>query len=101
MTTTTTTTAATAAVATAATAAVATTTATPGFARPGLVDRESAAINLLIVESLNGRLGLGITAHLHEAEAFATARIAVLNHLALCTLPNSENNCSRSASPTW
>jgi hypothetical protein len=35
----------------------------------------------LLVEALDGRLRLGIRAHLDEAESLAPARLAVLDHL--------------------
>ena len=77
--------AATAAVATstaAATAAVATSTATAAatlLAGTSFIDGQAAPIDLFEVEGLDGRLGLGLVVHLDEAEAFAAARVAVLD----------------------
>ena len=36
---------------------------------------------VLVIEALDGRLCLGLIAHLHEAEALAAARVAVLDDL--------------------
>ncbi len=73
----------TAATATAAAAAVTAATAAtrPGFARFGLVDRQAPSVDFLIMQALDGRLGLGLATHLNEAEPLASARGAVLDHL--------------------
>src|SRR5262245_10947659 len=54
----------------------------------GLVDREAPAVELMILQTLDGRLRLGLAAHLHEAEALAPAGGAVLDDLR--TLHDSE-----------
>ena len=80
-------TAATAAPTTAAAAAVAATatavaaTAAARLAGLGLVDRQATAVDFLVVQALNGRLRLGVTAHLHEAEPLAPTRVAILDDL--------------------
>jgi hypothetical protein len=77
-----TTAAASTAVSTAATAAASTTASTGSIlARLGFVHFQSAAINFLAVQSGDGGFGLIIAAHLHEAEAFAAARLAVVDDL--------------------
>jgi hypothetical protein len=42
---------------------------------------------VLVVKALDGRLGLGLAAHLHEAEALAAARVAVLDDLRALNVP--------------
>src|SRR4051794_28654465 len=76
--------AATAAVATAAatTTAVATAAATTAataaiFPRLGFVHGQVPPVMVPIVEPLDGRLGLGVGAHLHEAEPLRAVRLAV------------------------
>src|SRR5262249_44137348 len=58
------------------------TASTPSFAPgSGLVDREAAAVHVLAVEGLDGRLGLLIAAHLHEAKPLGAAGVAVHDDL--------------------
>jgi len=70
----------------ATTATAATTAATKAartlFTRAGLVDDNGTAFQRLPVHAVDGRLGLGIRAHLDEAEALRTARVPV--HHDLC-----------------
>src|SRR5438128_156664 len=51
---------------------------------PGFVDRQSSAIDLFAVQSANGRLGLGVAAHLHEAKAFGSSGVSVHDDLRGC-----------------
>src|SRR5262249_5351569 len=60
----------------------------PRLAGLGLVDCEAPAVDLLILQTLDGLLRLGLAAHLHEAEALAPTRVAV--HDDLRTLHDSE-----------
>ena len=91
------TTAATAATATAAAAATATAAATgPGLARPGLIDRQATAVDLLVVQGVDRGLRLGVRAHFDETESLASTRVPVGDHLRALTLPYWENSCSRS-----
>jgi len=48
---------------------------------PGLVHDERAALQRLAVHAVDGGLGFGIRAHLHEAEALGAAGLAVHHHL--------------------
>ncbi len=74
---------------TASTAAAAVTTSTSAvFTGLGLVHRQSTAVMFAVVEAIDGRLRLGLGIHLDEAEAFAPAGVAVLDHLG--TLDGSE-----------
>jgi hypothetical protein len=72
-------------VATATATATATVTtaaaATTFFTRTGFVDSQTTAVLLLIIERSDGRTGGVVVAHFDEAEAFATAGVAILNHL--------------------
>src|SRR5262249_34359585 len=68
-------------------AAVAAPAARTRLAGLGLVDREATAVVLLVVQALDGRLRLGVAAHLHEAEALAAARVTVLDHLGALDRP--------------
>src|SRR2546421_136637 len=69
---------ATAPAATTPAAAAVTTAATgAGLARLGLIDGQATTVVLLLVEATDGRIGFGIAAHLHEAEALAPARLSV------------------------
>jgi hypothetical protein len=54
--------------------------ATP-FTRLGLIDSQGAVSLGLAVHGLDGRLGLGVAAHLDKAEALAAAGVAVLDDL--------------------
>src|SRR6266542_2464004 len=71
--------------ATATTEAAATTTATTAtwaiFAGLGFVDGQGAAFVLLAVEGGDCLLGLFIVGHFDEAEAFASAGVAVIDDL--------------------
>src|SRR5437667_2059576 len=73
-------TAATAEAAAAATTAAAETTRTL-FTRARFVDHQRAAVEGLAVHAVDGRLSLGVRAHLHEAEALGAAGVAVHHHL--------------------
>jgi hypothetical protein len=73
---------------TAASAAAAATTTATLFARARFVYGQGSAVVLFEVETLNGRLCLGIAAHLDEAETFAATRVTV--HDDLRTLHLSE-----------
>ena len=55
---------------------------------------------LVVVESLDRCLRLGVGAHLHEPEPLRAVRIPVYDDLALWTVPNGVNNASRSDSLT-
>ena len=67
-----------------------------GYPRLGLVHREATPVVILIIESLDRRLGLGVGVHLDEAEPLAAARVTVRDDLALCTVPNGVNHPCRS-----
>ena len=54
--------------------------ATAVLTRLGLVDRQPTAADLVIVQTLNGRLRLAFAAHLHEAEPFTAPGTAVAHH---------------------
>ncbi len=71
----------TAAAITAPAAPAVTAATTPRFPGLGFVDSQPTAIDLLVMERLDGRLGLLIAAHLHEAEALAAAGVAVVDDL--------------------
>src|SRR5262249_50657506 len=69
---------ATATTAATAVAAAATAAATAAFGpRLGLVDRQRATVAILAVEGLDGRLGLLLGLHFHEAEALGSPRVPV------------------------
>src|SRR5262249_11397003 len=55
--------------------------ATSVLAWPGFLDRERTTVDLAVVETLDGRLGLGLAVHLHEAEAHLAAGTAALHDL--------------------
>jgi hypothetical protein len=55
--------------------------ATSTVAEPGFIDREPPTVDLAVVETLDGRLGLGFGVHLHEAEALVAAGIAASHYL--------------------
>src|SRR5262249_51462017 len=61
-----------------ATAAAATAAILTGL---GLVDRQATAAVLLVVQAVDGGLGLGVGVHLDEPEALAAPGVAILNHL--------------------
>src|SRR5262245_31957080 len=61
--------------------AAATAAAGSGFARPGLVDCETTAVVILLVERFDRGLCVALRAHLDEPEALAPACVAVGNHL--------------------
>src|SRR4051794_4884537 len=71
----------TAATATTVTTAAATTAATATgaaiFAGPSFVDGQLTAVDVLVVQRLDGRLGLIGATHLHETEALGAAGVAV------------------------
>src|SRR6185369_11719903 len=64
-----------------ATATAATETTRALFTRTGFVDDERAAVEGLAVHAVDGRLGLGVRSHFHEAEALGTAGVTVHHHL--------------------
>src|SRR5262249_26525512 len=70
-----------AAVAAPATAAGAAAPAAPLGLGLGLVDRQAAAVHLLAVERLDGRLGLLVAVHLDETEPLGPARVPVHDDL--------------------
>src|SRR5206468_7433871 len=65
----------------AATAARATPAAAALLARLGLVDCQGSALDVFAVQRLNGRLGLLVRLHLHEAEPLRPASVAVHDDL--------------------
>jgi len=74
------------AIATATTATPALVAATPAaaparalFARTRFVDRESAALEVLLVEHFNGLISFSLRAHLDEGEAAGTAGRPILH----------------------
>ena len=86
---------------TTATAVAAPTTAAPTLLTGlGLVDRQVPPVVVMAVEPLDGRLRLGVGAHLHEPEPLRAVRVPIDDDLALWTVPNGENNASRSDSLT-
>ena len=84
------------------TAAVAAPTAAAPTLLPwfGLVDRQVPAVVVVTVETLDGRLRLGVRAHLHECEPLRAVGVPIDDDLWLWTDPNGENNASRSDSLT-
>jgi hypothetical protein len=54
-----------------------TTAAGTGNPRLGFVDRKSPAVVLLLVQSLDRRLSLGVRAHLDKTEPLTAARVTV------------------------
>jgi hypothetical protein len=62
-------------------APIATASAASIFAGLGFVDRESTAVVLAIVKTIDGGQGFGLAIHLHKAEPFASPGVAVLDHL--------------------
>ncbi len=73
----------------AATTTVAAAAAATRLARLGLIDREAPAVDFLVVKTLDGRLGLGLAAHLDEAKALAPTRVAILDDLRALHDPES------------
>src|SRR5262249_6996976 len=69
------------AVASPAASARATPTSAAAFLGPGLVDGEDPTAHLLAVHAGDGGLGLGVAAHLDEAEPLGPPRVAVHDHL--------------------
>ena len=65
------------------------------FARLGYVDGQTPAVVILIVQSLDRRLGSFIRIHLDEPETLATAGLSILNYLVLSTFPNGANHSAR------
>src|SRR5437763_924383 len=61
--------------------------AAPFFAGPGLVDGQGASVGLLPVQGRHRGPGLVVVAHLHEAEAFRPARLAVRDDLGRLHVP--------------
>ena len=53
-----------------------------GYPRLGLVHREATPVVILIMESLDRRLGFGVRVHLDEAEPLAAARVTVRDNKA-------------------
>src|ERR1700686_4747839 len=51
------------------------------FAGTGFIDCQGAAVDLLAAEGRDGRLRLGVAAHLDEAESLGSAGVAVHDHL--------------------
>src|SRR5205823_4144166 len=69
------------AVAATAAAAAAAPAAAPVGLGAGFVHRERPAVHLLPVEGRDGRLGLVVIGHLHEAEALGATGVPVHDHL--------------------
>ena len=67
--------------ATAATISTTTATATAVFAGLCLVHRQTASVVFLVVQSVDGREGIGVRCHLDEAEAAAATCLPVLDDL--------------------
>ena len=63
-----------------------------GYPRLGFVHRETTPVVILIMESLDRCLSLGVGVHLDEAEPLAAARVTVWMTWALCTVPNGVNH---------
>ncbi len=94
--------AATASTTTAATV-VASTTAAAATLLPwlGLVHRQVPAVVIMTVETLDGRLRLGVGPHLHESEPFGAVGVLIDDDPTLLWIdPNGVNNASRSESLT-
>jgi hypothetical protein len=64
---------------TAATPAATSASASPTFARFGLVHRQRPAAMFLVVQTADGGLGLGIGAHFHKSEALAPTGVTIGN----------------------
>ena len=80
--------------------------APPLFSRPGLVDGERPAIDLLAIEGGHGRSRLFPIVHLDKAEAFRAARVPELviivchaRYWVLCPKALVESRCKRCAVP--
>src|SRR5262249_17264792 len=73
----------------AAPAAVAATAATAAARCPraSFIDREATAVMVLAVQALDGRQGLVIIDHFHEAESPAPSRLAIAQDLAAAHRP--------------
>ena len=67
-----------------------------GYPRLGFVHRETTPVVILIMESLDRCLSLGVRVHLNEAEPLAAARVLVEDDLGVCTVPNGVNHPCRS-----
>ena len=67
-----------------------------GYPRLGFVHRETTPVVILIVESLDRCLSLGVGVHLDETEPLAASRFSVWMTWALCTVPNGVNHPCRS-----
>src|SRR4029077_5044192 len=63
------------------TASAATTSAATFFTRTGFVDRQRAALVLLLIEPLNGRLRFGIGAHFYKTKPLAAPGLTILDDL--------------------
>ncbi len=67
-----------------------------GYPRLGFVHRETTPVVILIMESLDRCLSLGVRVHLDKTEPLAAARVLVEDDLGVCTVPNGVNHPCRS-----
>ena len=67
-----------------------------GYPRLGFVHCETTPVVILIMESMDRCLSLGLRIHLDETETLAVARFLGLRLPGLCTVPNGVNHPSRS-----
>ena len=67
-----------------------------GYPRLGFVHRETTPVVILIMESLDRCLSLGVRVHLNEAEPLAAARVSVRDDLGVSTVPNGVNHSCNS-----
>ena len=67
-----------------------------GYPWLGFVHREPPPVVILIMESLDRCLSLGVRVHLDEAEPLAASRVTVRDDLGICTVPNGVNHSCRS-----
>ena len=82
------------------TVAAPTATATTLLPWLGFVDRQLPPVMLVVIESLDRCLSLGVRVHLDKTEPLRAVRIPVYDDLGVWTVPNGANNASRSDSLT-
>ena len=72
--------------------------AKPRYGLPGLgfAHHETPPVVIVIIESLDRCLSLGVRVHLDKTEPLAAARVTVCDDLGVCTVPNGVNHPCRS-----